>query len=319
MTDIKLSRPPRLMPALGRGVLTGIGKRPGPDSTPPDTRLVLAATRIDVGRTAAYARLCGYRAGDPLPPTYPHILGFPLAARLMSSRAFPLPLLGLVHTGIEITQYEPLRLDDAPELTVYAEKLIPHPRGTEVVVVTEARRGGALVWRDLSRYLARHRTADSPATPAPRTPPGYRTPATPAPAATARRPLPEEPALPVRATWELPANLGRRHAAVSGDYNPIHLYPLTAKPLGFPRAIAHGMWTLARCVAEAAPAVGDAVRIRANFRAPVLLPATVAYAASYSDEGATFQLRGGGDGGGGRGGSGEGGSRLHLSGTVRPV
>ena len=50
-------------------------------------------------------------------------------------------------------------------------------------------------------------------------------------------------------TWRLPGDLGRRYAAVSGDHNPIHLYPLTAKAFGFPRQIAHGMWSKARCVA----------------------------------------------------------------------
>ena len=39
--------------------------------------------------------------------------------------------------------------------------------------------------------------------------------------------------------WRLSGDLGRRYAAVSGDHNPIHLYPLTAKALGFPRQIAH--------------------------------------------------------------------------------
>src|SRR6266487_1403229 len=47
--------------------------------------------------------------------------------------------------------------------------------------------------------------------------------------------------------WELPADLGRRYAAVSGDRNPIHLYRLTAWLFGFRRPIAHGMWAAARC------------------------------------------------------------------------
>jgi acyl dehydratase len=100
--------------------------------------------------------------------------------------------------------------------------------------------------------------------------------------------------------WRLPADLGRRHAAVSGDYNPIHLYPWTARPLGFSRPIAHGMWTFARCVAAAAAPADRPVTARAEFRAPVLLPATVTYAA----EGEAFELRGP--------------DRLHVRGTVSP-
>ena len=55
--------------------------------------------------------------------------------------------------------------------------------------------------------------------------------------------------VPASAEWKLGGDLGRRYAAVSGDRNPIHMHALTAKPLGFPAAIAHGMWTKARCLA----------------------------------------------------------------------
>jgi hypothetical protein len=49
--------------------------------------------------------------------------------------------------------------------------------------------------------------------------------------------------------WRVPGDIGRRYARVSGDSNPIHLHPLTAKALGQPGAIAHAMWTKARCLA----------------------------------------------------------------------
>lgn len=44
----------------------------------------------------------------------------------------------------------------------------------------------------------------------------------------------------------------RQYAAVSGDYNPHHLYWFTALPMGFSRPIAHGMWTLAAALSELA-------------------------------------------------------------------
>ena len=167
MSDIRLSRPPRLMPALGKGALTGIGKRPRPDADLPATRLVLPLDRSGLGGVDAYARVCGFPRTDPLPLTYPHVLGFPSAARLMADRAFPLPMLGLVHTSIEITRWEPLRADDSLELSVHAEELRAHRRGTEVVVVTEARRGDRLIWQDRSAYLARGGT-NAPALEQPR-------------------------------------------------------------------------------------------------------------------------------------------------------
>jgi acyl dehydratase len=83
--------------------------------------------------------------------------------------------------------------------------------------------------------------------------------------------------VPGRVTWRLSGDLGRRYAAVSGDHNPIHLYPLTAKALGFPRQIAHGMWSLARCVAALENRLPDAVTVEAAFKKPIFLPGTVAF------------------------------------------
>lgn len=276
-----------LTPLLLRGAALSPFKRPRSDASLPTSRPALSGVRPGGERLVAYSRLCGYRtAPHTLPLTYPHVLSFPLAMRLMTTRAFPLPLLGLVHTSIEITQHRALTTADTLELSVHAAQLAPHRRGTEVTLVTEARvdgdgdgdGDGTAVWASSSTYLARHRTTT-----------------TDTPAPTEARP--GDTPLPAIAEWPLPRDLGRRYGAVSGDRNPIHLYPLTARLLGFPRAIAHGMWTVARCMAEyGAP---EAAHVRVDFRAPVLLPGTVTYAAG----GDRFELRGN--------------HRTHLSGTIR--
>ncbi|MGW2472928.1 MaoC family dehydratase [Streptomyces sp. NPDC001665] len=264
--------------SLARGAVTSPFKRAGrPGATLPTGRLRLPAAPAAPGRLAAYRTICGFPATGPLPVTYPHVLAFPLAMRLMTRRDFPLPVTGLVHTWIEITAHRTLRPEDSLELTVYAKELSRHRRGTEVTVVTEARLAGELVWESRSGYLSRHAT---------------RTEAAP-------KGEPSAP-LPAVAEWRLPGDLGRRYAAASGDRNPIHLHPLTARLFGFPRAIAHGMWTVARCLAEI-PDPATLRTVRADFRAPVLLPGTVTYAT----DGTAFELRGG-----------EHGERLHLTGTT---
>ncbi|MBE7163585.1 MAG: hypothetical protein INR72_20285, partial [Williamsia herbipolensis] len=50
---------------------------------------------------------------------------------------------------------------------------------------------------------------------------------------------------------------------------------LTAKAFGFPRAIAHGMWTAAAALANVEPHLPDDVTYVAKFGKPILLPATV--------------------------------------------
>ncbi|OSP41950.1 hypothetical protein B7767_18185 [Streptomyces sp. 13-12-16] len=283
---VELSAAPALAPLLARGALLSPFKRPRPDAAHPRARLVLPALRVDTGRLAAYERVCGFPTGsaspgDALPVTYPHVLGFPLAMRLMSRPDFPLPLLGLVHTSIRITRHRTTPATGAYELTVHVDGLAPHRRGTEAAVVTEMRDGGDVVWESRSTYLARHRTTGRPAGPE-------------------RHGREERGPLPAVDEWRLAGDVGRRYGAASGDRNPIHLHPLTARLFGFPRAIAHGMWTVARCLA--AHGTPDATEVRADFRAPVLLPGTVTYAA----EDGRFELRG--DGG-----------RVHVTGEVSPL
>ncbi|MFI9616071.1 MaoC family dehydratase [Streptomyces sp. NPDC052023] len=265
---------------LVTGALRSPFKRPRPDARLSLTRLVRSGVRVDPARLAAYERVCGFptTGDDALPLTYPHVLAFPLAMRLLGGRDFPLPLLGLVHTAIDLTRHTALPAEGEYELAVRVAGLAPHRRGTEATVVTEARAGGEAVWESRSTYLARHRTD-----------------AVPPPA-----PVPEKPEpLPPGTEWRLGEDIGRRYAAVSGDRNPIHLHALTARLFGFPRPIAHGMWTVARCLA--AHGTPDAVLVRAEFRAPVLLPATVEYAAGDG----RFTL--------GRG------DRLHVGGTIQPL
>lgn len=276
-----------LAPLLLRGAILSPFKRPRPDAPLPTSRPTHSDVRPGAEHLAAYARLCGFRsAPHTLPLTYPHVLSFPLAMRLMTTRAFPLPLLGLVHTSIEITQHRALTTADTLELSVHASQLAPHRRGTEATLVTEARVDGSTVWTSSSTYLARHRTT--------------------APANTRAQPdstraQPDSAPLPALAEWPLPRDLGRRYGAVSGDRNPIHLHPLTARLLGFPRAIAHGMWTVARCLAEYG--TPESAHVQADFKAPVLLPGTVTYAA----EGPDFQLRD------------TSSDAIHVTGTLHPL
>ncbi|MFF2960628.1 MaoC family dehydratase [Streptomyces sp. NPDC057963] len=271
---------------LVRAAVTSPFKKAGrPGATVPTDRAVLPAAPAVPGRLASYRRICGFSEPDTLPLTYPHVLGLPPAMRLMTARRFPLPVVGLVHTWIEITRHRVLRPTDRLELTVYADGLAPHRRGTEVTMVTEARLAGELVWESRSGYLSRHAT-DGPGGDDATDGPGR--PDTADAHAPSPSPTPDPaPELPAVAEWRLPGDLGRRYGAASGDRNPIHLYPLTARLFGFPRAIAHGMWTVARCLAES-PHPDEVRWVRADFRAPVLLPATVTYAANPTG----FQLRG---------------------------
>jgi acyl dehydratase len=75
--------------------------------------------------------------------------------------------------------------------------------------------------------------------------------------------------------WRVDAGTGRRYAGASGDVNPIHLHPLAARAFGFPRAIAHGMWTAARALGALGGRLPAAFAYDVAFAAPLLLPSSV--------------------------------------------
>ncbi|KAB7743074.1 hypothetical protein GA707_15670 [Nostocoides sp. F2B08] len=257
-----LAAPPSLAATFLKAVLTARGR--SGEGPLPETVLELSDLAVDRDDLADYQGVCGMPVGDTLPHTYPHVLGFPLQAELMARRGFPLPLAGLVHLENVITVRQRLTADDPLTIAVHAEDLRPHPKGTVVDLVTEAHCDGEPVWHGRSTYLSRGRsTPDAePGTAAPAMPQG-----------------------PPASRWRLPGDLGRTYAGVSGDVNPIHLYPLTAKAMGFPRAIAHGMWTYARTMAALGPAADGPSTSHVWFRKPVLLPGSVELVVDRGDDG----------------------------------
>jgi hypothetical protein len=255
------------MPAVNglvrRAVVAGI--RPSHRTDLPETELLVRGVGADVERLRRYARVCGFRLADTLPPTYPHVLAFPLALELMARPNFPLPLVGLVHVANAIEVSRPLDRTESFDLAVRAENLRPHERGRTVDLVATATVGGSVVWRGRSAYLHRDRTSSRGSVP------------------SAQPPTPS-------AVWRVGADVGRAYAEVSGDRNPIHTSTLAARLFGFPRRIAHGMWSKARCLAALEGRLPESFVVDVSFKLPILLPASVAFSASPDHEGWTLAL-----------------------------
>ncbi|WP_432498640.1 MaoC family dehydratase [Kineococcus auxinigenes] len=227
----------------------------------PRRRYEQRGLRVDPDRLAAWSRVCGYPLRSRLPLPYPHLLGFAAQVQLLVSEPFPFRLLGLVHVAQGFTQRRPLGVVEELEVSVRAVAMYPHRRGAVVELVTEVR-GAAEgpheppAWSGTSRYLA----------------PGARLPGS-VPPAEEELPPPGTGAAVGR--WRVGADTGRRYAEVSGDVNPIHLAAPAARLLGFPRALAHGLWTASHSLAVLDGRLPDAVRADVRFKAPLLLPATV--------------------------------------------
>lgn len=247
------------------GSLPGVRKASGKDFG----GLAVSRPAVEVRRehVEAYAAVCGFPAKDTVPLPYPHLLAFGLHMAIMTDPAFPAPAIGTVHLENSITSHRPVRIGEhlAPRTSVGAAR--PHPKGTLYDFATQVHAGDELVWESVSTYLRRGRGDESASS-------DIRFADTP----------------PSGAVWRLPGDLGRRYATVAGDHNPIHLYPLTAKALGFPRQIAHGMWSLARCVAALENRLPDAVSVEVAFKKPIILPGKVAFGAAPSHNGYDFAL-----------------------------
>jgi len=277
MPPRELSNSPSMLPLFARA---GAAMIPGASLLPfvggggrdvPDTALRLTDVAIDPHRLAAYDRVCGFSLSDLLPATYPHMLAFPLQLSLMTDPSFPFPAIGLVHIHNRITQHRPIRSSEKLHVEVWATPLQDHPRGQQFSLRSEVRVGDELVWEEVSTNLKRGRASQDA------TAPGSE--------------LPSAEELPATATWRLPGDLGRRYGSVSGDLNPIHMHPLSARLFGFPSAIAHGMWTKARCLAALEPRVPDAFTVEVAFKKPILLPGKVEFCEEERAERLAFGVR----------------------------
>ncbi|TDC78451.1 hypothetical protein E1193_20725 [Micromonospora sp. KC606] len=275
------------MPARGAlyrrallGALPGVGPSRRPDVTPA-VEYAVGGITVDRAHLAEYDRVCGFRLSDTLPATYPHVLGFPLALRLMAAPEFPIPLTGVVHVGNRITVHRPVGAGETLDFVAYAENLRPHERGRQVDVVLTGSVDGEEVWHGVSTYLGRAR----------------------GPGGEGRRDRVERPVPPAAtAHWRVSPRVGRDYARVSGDHNPIHTSRLGARLFGFPRPIAHGMWSKARCLAALESRLPEAYTVEVAFKLPVPLPATVAFSATPAWDFALHDARTG---------------RPHLAGRVR--
>lgn len=247
---------PKVGPLMARSAVTSIG-RPGASQGLPDVSLQVASHTQDVARLADYNRVCGFSLRDHVPATWLHVLTFPLQVALMSERSFPFSLAGLVHVSNRMTLHRPVTVDEKLRVTVWAENLQPHKRGVTFDMCGRVDVGGDTVWTGVSNYLAS----------------GQKIAGDPPPTQRLKQPEAEPSQL-----WRLPANLGRQYAAVSGDVNPIHLNPVTARLFGFPRPIIHGMWTHARALAAFGGSLPDAYDVHVSFTKPILLPGKARFA-----------------------------------------
>ena len=102
-----------------------------------------------------YQQLCGFRVSDRLPPSYPHLMAFPLMMARFARPDFPFPVLGLVHLTNQLRQHRPIRSSERLGFSVRLADRREHPAGELIDLITEASSGTEPVWQETSSYLHR--------------------------------------------------------------------------------------------------------------------------------------------------------------------
>lgn len=251
------------------------------------------AVRANRRHLDRYRDVCGFADDGCLPLTYPHVLAMPLQFAILTHPRFVVRLMGLVHIANDIHQIRPLPASARLELRSWIEGHRDVDRGHEFDLFTSAEDGHGTAWLEKSTLLARRSAGGKPVLRGARQALRYEKP-----------PAGSQPGI---ADIPVPRALGRRYGWLSGDLNPIHLGDRGARLFGFERAVAHGMWSMARSLAVLGrAALAPPVHATVEFKFPLFMPGQTRLEHWASGERRVFVLKDSTSG------------RPHLAGSARP-
>jgi acyl dehydratase len=228
---------------------------------------------LDPSHIQRYKDVCGYKANAGIPLMYPAMLCSTLQMSLMTMEKFPFPLLGLVHLANSIEQFEVIDPTKKVRIEISLdEEIIFHEKGYCCNVFSQiySEEDGKLLWKTVMTLLCRAKVPNL----------------TEKFLYESRIKQTDVDNAEEIERWSLESSLGRQYAAVSGDYNPIHLSGASAYLFGFRSgAIIHGMWTKARSLAALMPPIETLKRPQgdlplasayAEFKTPLFIPSSAA-------------------------------------------
>lgn len=245
------------LPSMGPGfVLRVLSKRarpvPAGPLAPLTSRFTLAG--IDRAHVARYSAALGF-APDTLPLTWWYLPTQRAHMATLLSSDFPYRLAGVVHVENALVAHAPAPADTPIVLATRIDILPPTASGAVCCALeTVGTAHGERIFTCTSKYLAvRGARSGKPR--------------------AGRAPVQQGAVID---SWTLGPASGRDYARISGDWNPIHLARWSARLMGLPAPIIHGMHSVARtCAALEAHEGRPVTRISAGFRSPVPLGQTV--------------------------------------------
>jgi acyl dehydratase len=288
-SKISFATLPPLIPALARVLMSKKPYSAAEGSLIEPVDLEVRKIKLSPGHLQRYRDICGVPPGTGLPPAYLHVVAMPLHMQLFIAEKFPVKVLGLIHLRNTIRVYKTVSLSEPLKLSVSFDTQRLTDFGQEYDFTTRYTVESETVWEEVSTMFARGNTAPKEGT---------------------KRPGIERSVHPATGvhtdTLQIAENTGWRYARVSGDFNPIHLTARTAKMFGFKQAVAHGMWSMGRCLGSAAPHLpAGKIQVDTQFKLPVYVPSQALARTWAVDKGADISM------------CTPRGDRLHLSMQVR--
>lgn len=255
--SLRFARPPSALRYYPRAVLARRETFIPEGESVPRLEGVVDTVAARPGHLRRYQEVCGFPGDSRLPVTYPHVLAAPVHLALMTHPAILVRLLGLIHIANDIEWRRALPADGRYRIRSWVEGHRNTDRGQEFDLYTELDDAAGVAWRECSTLLARQRGSSAQAARSAR--------------AVLRQPRPEQGAPVTEQAIAAGRETGRRYGLVSADLNPIHIADWGARLFGFERAVAHGMWSMARSLAALGPGLVPGCRIRVDFKLPLFL------------------------------------------------
>jgi hypothetical protein len=267
MQNIEFSSPPSLWPLYVKALF----KRPSKSHlqpTLPSTVISMNNVTVDRYKIDHYESLCGFSDSAYIPVTYPHLIAFSMHASLLLDKLCPFPLLGLIHIKNDITQHRAIGKEEAMNIECKFGDLLDVDKGTQFDIVTQISINNECVWSSKSTLLYPHKKTNK-----------NRINTTIHNVVNYCNTTP----------WQLKGDIGRQYAKASGDFNPIHLFAVTARLFGFKKPIAHGMWSKAKAIASL-EMPNKPFTVSVDFKRPAFLPSRVTLSSETSEEKLRFML-----------------------------
>lgn len=163
-------------------------------------------------------------------PIFPYSLLTHLHIQLATHDSFPGSPLGILHKRETIQQLGNLKLGKW-DFETHLDYFKAEKNGYELSIITNLFIDGILVWQSETIGFIKQTDNIAP---------------TPGKNKKAKIDLSEYTLVKRISARPLKAN---RYAWISGNIDPIHFWPLTAKLMGHPTSIMHGMWSVGRIAA----------------------------------------------------------------------